>query len=289
MKPVFYFFLVLTFDSLCSFAQPRKELRSDNDGMRAELRYLDTVVNGLTKASKEYKDSLLSCRALNIGFSRQLDSVKQSSDVLAKFIENHLSLSFVNVFNQQWASSYLSAEHIKRYVKGIYESKSDSEWEEAYSKNQPSYCFHQLDSSKVHGVLLNLPAIRALQDTLAKSTIGWKIPDSKDISLLKSNLELCKDRLTELITSSNSTFPYWSKKGADIFGWNFVPLAYRRSVGAKWFGKTFASFLYLDVSDLTLKDQFGLFEMYEDTPNTIFLSKVDRLSNYGIFIRLIKK
>jgi uncharacterized protein (TIGR02145 family) len=269
--------------------QNRIDVKDENESVKRELKTLEGVVDSLKRDLRSCKAEIDARNASINKLNNKLNDVNNRFESISKQPTSYLSEPTVTIFNQQWAKAYLSAQQLKSYVPSAFEVTTEAGWDSAYNKNLPVYCFHEFDSAKVHGVLLNIPAIRLLKYALKRSLEGWQIPDTKDIVLLKRNLEICKDRLTNLVISSNTSSPKWSKGGSDAFGWNLVPLAYRRSIGSKWFGKTFASFFYLNERDPEIKNQFSLFEIYDDTPNKIFLTEVEKISNYGVFIRLIKK
>jgi uncharacterized protein (TIGR02145 family) len=280
---------LLVFALIFFSLQVKSQKRSDQlESLKIELRENDSIKGVIEKKMEECKKEASKNEATIANLKIELTLLRQSKDSILKIQSIFVNRPYVSIFNQNWAKSYLSAMDAEALIGTISEAKSIDDWELAFKKNLPAYCYHEFDSAKQHGVLLNIPAIRLLNDTLEKLSFLWRLPDSKDIELLNNNLKKYKKQLTEIITSQSTSFPKWAKSGTDVFGWNLVPLAYRRTASTQWFGKTFASFFFKNDTDPKIKKSFSLFEIYEDTPNEITLSDVDEITNYGIYIRLIK-
>lgn len=286
MKANYLFFPVLITISLQVKSQKNKNELIDN--LKLELIYNEKKINSLDSVIKILKTEIAQ-KTREFGLlESSLTSLKEKNDSILKFENNFLSRPYVTIFNQKWAQNYLDEKSVKTFIPTISEASSAEEWIQAFDKNHPAYCYHAFDSLKIKGVLLNIPAIRLLRDTLDKFSGGWRIPNTKDVQILKSNLEKYKNQLSEIITSAGTNQIKWVKNGTDIFGLDLAPLAYRRSNKTQWYGKTFASFFYINENDPKVTKTFNLFEIYEDTPNEIILNNIDDISNYGVFIRLIK-
>lgn len=285
MKSHCLFISALIFFSLQVKSQKKSE---QIESLKTELRENDSIKRAVEKKIEECEKKYSKNEETIAHLKTELTLLRQGNDSILKIQNIFINRPYVSIFNQNWAKSYLSAKDAQALIATISEAKSLEEWELAFRKNAPAYCYHEFDTAKQHGVLLNIPAIRLLNDTLEKLSLCWRIPDAKDIQLLNNNLQKYKKQLTEMITSQGASYPKWAKSGTDVFGWNLVPLAYRRTTSIQWFGKTFASFFFINSTDPKIKKSFSLFEIYEDTPNEITLSDVDEITNYGIYIRLIK-
>lgn len=285
MKASYVLFSVLITISIQANSQKKNELI---DNLKLQIKDNEKEILSLDSNIKKLKLEI-DQKIKNISFlDSSLAVLKVKMDSILNFEETFLSRPYVTIFNQKWAQNYLDVKSVKTFIPTILEANSTEQWIQAFDKNYPAYCYHVFDSLKIKGVLLNIPAIRLLRDTLEKSSGGWRIPNSKDVQILKSNLEKYKNQITEIITSSGTNQIKWAKNGTDIFGLDLVPLAYRRNKITEWYGKTFASFFYINENDTKITKTFNLFEIYEDTPNEIILSNIEEISNYGVFIRLLK-
>lgn len=267
--------------------EDREDIIVERDELKARLESLEKKIKSTEAASKK--------SASNI--ENLSEAVKQKEERIEELIseKNFLSRPQTTIHNQIWATGYLTREDVLFLVPDTKEINSLSDWNDAYSKNQPAFIYHENDKKKEFGVLVNLPALRKINEELKKRPLGWKLPDPSDIEKLKENLQKIKEyTLLNILTSNRIEAPSWKKKGSDLFGWNMPPLSFMRNESNNWYTiPGTASFVYVNESeDPGMMKSVSIVEMDESEQNNIFTLDKDIVTgnpNYALYVRLIKK
>ncbi len=268
---------------ISSFGQKQKELLEQNNN------FITTNI----KLEKRVKDLV----ADSIASSTKIKDLEQANE---KFNTKHLNqlndLEYRCVGHQKWANKNITEGLIKELVPEIKEANEISEWEKLYKEEKPAYCFHKLDPLHNYGVLLNVYALKKLNESNRYLASDWTLPKQEDFDTLSLTLSNIKPgSLISLITSNNSSpKPNWKKEGIDIFDLQIAPLSYRRNTSTEWFGETSASFYCFNSDDFDLKSNLKMAEINEtdDGKKPVkIISKdlTDDFNNFGIYVRLIKK
>jgi hypothetical protein len=265
----------------------REDIIVERDGFKAKSESLEKKLKSTEAASKKSAGDI----------ENLSEAVKKKEERIEELIseKNFLSRPQTTIHNQIWATGYLTREDVLFLVPDTKEINSLSDWNDAYSKNQPAFIYHENDKKKEFGVQVNLPALRKINEELKKRPLGWKLPDPSDIEKLKENLQKIKEyTLLNILTSNRVEAPSWKKKGIDLFGWNMPPLSFMRNESNNWYTiPGTASFVYVNENeDPGMLKSLSIVEMDESEQNYFFKLDKDIITgnpNYAVYVRLIKK
>lgn len=138
-------------------------------------------------------------------------------------------MKFIKIKSQQWQSENLSKI---KFQNGdpIKHAQSDEDWKIAAKRQIPAYCYPVEDGQIIYdqGCLYNWFAVN---DPRGLAPMGWRIPNSQDIDLMRSELD--GFRGAPVLLKSNSGWPdinlgqsgkMISGNGQDAYGFNAKPV-----------------------------------------------------------------
>lgn len=283
--------IVLLFFStifLPALAQNRKEkafndkiiaLEKTIDELKAKVKRSTAATDSLNEIAKELE---VKRKALN-----DCESRLSQKDPLA-------DLQNAMVFDQAWAVRNLNEKEVRALISSIRYADNLEQWIEQSKNKQPAYCYHLEDTGRKFGVLLNIPALEAVQKALNEKAFVWKVPMKEDVDRLAAAFSKHqKFSPFQLIISSSAapTKKNWKRAGIDFFGMNLVPLSFRLNDNRQWYGGDEASFFCADPSTIEVKERLSLCILDEGLQN-FYLSTQDlteEFNHYGVYVRLIKK
>lgn len=247
--------------------------------------------NGLLKEDSLSKNENDSLKIKIDDLYKEKDACEKKLDSLRRVMNNMPPLT--NIQNSSWMIHNLTENELYIYF-GLTQIKkvvNKEEWDEAFSKNEPAFCYHKLDKENSQGILLNVEALKIFRNKIAKDSL-FRLPIKADFEALNALAKLLNKNALQMLGSSSGLVK-WEVKGGtmDLFGFNMLPLSYRRSLeGDEWQGGNSASIFCEDPNNRDMSKGIQVAEISSSNPNWDIMPRMSingAYGNIGVYVRLL--
>ena len=189
--------------------------------------------NGNLKSQEYFNDKYLEAKDSLCKYYHENGNVKNIVFYKGKkviqsdlFDESGTEIKTVKIGNQIWMSKNLNVD---KFLNGkpIPQAKTNMEWENAFIKQNPAWCYFKNDSTKSQGI--KLYNYYVISDNIGITPDGWHIPTYDEMMILTKFLGGAKVAGKKLKSES-----FWApgKIGTNESLFNGLPSGYRSSYGS---------------------------------------------------------